>query len=432
MSGQIKYKGSKWMKMAMLILILIAGCKFDHPKNPKQASNHQPKLSGLVFTCPMHHQIKENGPGKCPICGMTLIPEEVKSASMDNSKSKVIKLKIPLREQDLANIQCDTAKLAPLASQIVLSGTTIFNPQHQEVVSAWVSGWIEKLYVRNPGEMVLSGQKLYDLYSPDLLSAEKDYLLFTHQKNLFKSASVDFSEAIKAMKLKLIRWGLSQSQINNLNSHPPTGRVAIFSKTSGFLTQKMKEEGDFIKQGDVVLNIAQNQTLWVQAELFDNEIPLINDHPKIWVELDALPGEKIEGKMVFNNPALNKNSRILLVNIEIPNPKGQLQPGMLAYVHLQTGGKKPGILIPQSAIIYDPMQNYVWIKQTDGSFEMRGVKLGNNNSTLVEITKGVKPGELVVSHGTYLLNSQYILEYGSGVNMAGMQMSDMKMSGQAK
>src|SRR5690242_6458816 len=385
---------SKLFIATFMLLFVIACNSNQHKEMHSDADTVRQKKETIAYTCPMHHQIREEAPGKCPICGMTLVPVE-NTSSNNSSMDTAVSIVLTPAEQQLAGIHTDTARLAPLDHQLVLTGTTIFNPQHQEVISAWVGGWIEKLYVRNPGEMIHTGQKLYDLYSPDLLSAEKDYLLAQQQKDLFKSASVDFTATIQAMKQKLSRWGLTPSQIEGLQKQPPTGRVTIFSKSSGYLTQKLKEEGYHVNEGDMVMDIAQSSTLWVQAQLYDSELPLIASHPQIWVEIEGRPGEKIPGKIVFNNPVNENNSRVNLLNIAIPNPGDAIQPGMLAYVYLQTGGNQPAVLIPKSAVIYDSGQDYVWIQRPDsspalpaGRFEMRMVQLGSDNNTMAEVLSG--------------------------------------------
>lgn len=435
----------KWVIVIMVTggVLVAAACKnnINEGKVHKVAADTMKmakKMIKITYTCPMHHQIREKTPGKCPICGMTLVPIE-NNTSNNNPADTAVEITLSAAEQQLAGIHTDTAILAPLARQVVLTGTTIFDPQNQQVISAWVDGWIEKLYVRNLGEMIHAGQKLFDLYSPDLLSAEKDYLIALQQKALFKSASVDFTATIQAMKQKLSRWGLTPSQIDNLQHEAPTGRVTIFSKASGYLTQKLKEEGDHVNEGDMVMDIAQNNTLWVQAQLYDSELFLLAVHPKIWAEIEGRQGEKIPGKIVFNNPVNENNSRVNLLNIAIPNPGAKIQPGILAYVYLQTRGSQPAVLIPKSAVIYGHSQDYVWVRLPDGApaspagrFEMRMVQLGADNNTVVEVLSGVKPGDIVVSGGAYLVNSEYILRYGTGVNMAGMIMSDMKMSGKGK
>lgn len=343
------------------------------------------------------------------------------------------------REQMLAGVRTQTASLQPLSEQIVLTGTTLFDPQKTNVISAWVSGWIENLYVRNPGERISKGQKLYDLYSPELLSAEKDYLLALKQRDLFQKSSVslpagqaDFSATIDAMKQKLLRWGLTGSQIKQLPHEKLTGKVTIYSKVSGYLIQKLKEQGDYANEGDAILNLADNNILWVQAQLYDTELPLAEEDPTLWVELDGFSGKSLPGKIVFNNPVNVNNSRIHLLNISIPNPGGKIQPGMLAYVHLQPPSGKPVLTIPASSVLYDARQDYVWTALPDNRFERHIVKLGAVNDDLVQILQGINPGDRVVSSGAYLVNSEYILKFGSGLNMAGMQMSDMKIQGRGK
>ncbi len=422
----------KYLIIISLFFLTICSCKNGQKENKKTTvtDSLQQKNQAVKYTCPMHHQVREDKPGKCPICGMTLIPVENHSAmkKMDSTAQ----LTIPPRQQMLAGIHTDTVQMGDLSNQLVLTGTTIFDPQKENTVSAWVSGWIEKLYVRNPGEKIYVGEKLYDLYSPDLLSAEKDYLLAKQQKNLFQQAEVDFTATIQAMAQKLLRWGLSQKEINNLSKNMATGKVPIYSKTSGFLMQKMKEEGDFVKEGEAVFSLIDNKTIWVQAQLYDKELAVLSADPKIWVSFDAGSTEKIPGTIAYNNPVNQTDSRVHLLNISIPNTDDKLQPGMLAYVYLQTGKGSSGVLIPKSAIVYGEKNNYAWIALPDNKYERREVQLGNDNSTMVQVLQGVKVGEKVVSSGAYLVNSEYDLRYGTGVNLSGMQMSDMQMSGKGK
>jgi Cu(I)/Ag(I) efflux system membrane fusion protein len=362
--------------------------------------------------------------------------QNMKGMNIGNSLAQVT---LSPREQMLAGVHTSIAELQTLDGQVVLTGTTIFDPQKTNMISAWVSGWIENLYVRNPGERISKGQKLYDLYSPELLSAEKDYLLALNQKNLFRGSGINppagqagFSATLEAMKQKLLRWGLTASQIKQLPLEKPTGKVTIYSKVSGYLIQKLKEQGDYANEGDPVLNLADNNILWVQAQLYDTELPLAEENPALWVKLDGFSGENLPGKIVYDNPVNVNNSRIHLLNISIPNPGGKIQPGMLAYVYLQTPSGKPVLTIPASSVIYDAHHDYVWTALPDNRFERHIVKLGAVNNDLVQILQGINPGDRIVSSGAYLVNSEYILKFGSGVNMAGMQMSDMKIQGRGK
>lgn len=419
----------KWIFAVSLFLFTITACKNRQEKNTGNQTVdtlQQKKEKAVIYTCPMHPQVREHAPGKCPICGMKLVPVDNPPAKDD--KDTVAELTLSARQQLLAGIHTDTARMAPLQQELILNGTTLFNPKQQDVISAWVDGWIVKMYVRNPGEAISVGQKLYDLYSPELLSAEKDYLLAQEQKALFKEASVDFTATIQAMKQKLLRWGLSEKQINQLSQVQPDGKVTVHSKASGYLIEKMKEDGGYVKEGEAVLSLARNNTLWVQAELYDQELPVLTEDNKIWA---TLPGnaQKFAGKIVFDNPVNEPNSRVHLINIVISNPDGRIQPAMLAYVHLQTVTGQQALSIPKSAIIYGEKERYAWIALPKHTFQRRKLQLGKESQTTVEVLGGINPGERVVNSGAFLLNSEYILKYGNGVNLSGMQMSDMKMSG---
>lgn len=421
----------KWMIISSLFILFLVACSNKQEKtagNKAVDTPHQNKKD-IIYTCPMHHQIREHAPAKCPICGMTLVPIGEEPAK--NNTDTIAMLTISTRRQLLAGIQTDTVRIASLPDDLTLTGTTIFDPKQQDVISARVSGWIEQMYVRNPGERISAGQKLYDLYSPDLLSAEKDYLLALHQKGLFNQASVDFTATLQAMRQKLLRWGLSDNQIDLLSDEQPLGMVTVYSRASGYLIEKEKEQGDAVKEGDALFSLAKNSTLWVQAQLYDQELPFLSADTKISVDL-AGGRQGLPGKIAFDNPVNEQNSRVHFMNITIPNPDGKIQPGMLAYVHIQTGAGKKGVVIPKSAIIYGEKHNYAWIALTGDHFERRQVQLGNDNQTMTTVLYGIIPGESVVTSGAYLLNSEYALKFGNGANLSGMQMSDMQMSEKKK
>lgn len=414
-----------------IFLLLFAMIACNSNENRKAAiKDTLPAIKkGVLYTCPMHPNVREHQPGKCPICGMTLVPVNDSQSMKINDTAAMLTLSP--RQQLLANIHVDTVRNASASSTLELTGTTVFNPEQEENISAWVSGWIKKMYVRNPGEKISTGQKLYELYSPDLLAAEQDYLLALKQQPLFKKANVDLSATLQSMKQKLQRWGLSEHQINDLVQTFPGGKVTVYSKTSGYLILPAKAEGDYVKEGETVLNLAGNNTIWVQAQLYDNELPLLSKDVDIRIKIDGM-NEILKGNLAFDNPSNVEGTRVHLVNIAIDNPGVKIQPGMLAYVYLQAKGQNDLPSIPKSAIVYGEKNDYAWVALNDNKFERRTIALGKENETSVQITDGISQGEKIVSSGVYLLNSEYILKHGSGVNLSGMQMSDMKMKGKSK
>ena len=429
-----------YVKMLVVVgAMLIGSCTRPQPAD----SRRQAPLAGndtgigqvekMLYTCPMHSQVRLHSAGKCPVCGMPLVPvENDKSAIRQSGDTGAPTVVLSLREQQLAGIRIDTAKAQLLKGRLVLTGTTIFDPRRQHVISARVGGWIKRMYVRNPGERIVAGQKLYDVYSPELLAAEKDYVLAKKQRALFQQASVDFTATLQAMKQKLLRWGLSEADVDQLTRVGPTGQISICSKVSGYMIQKDKEEGDAVKEGETLMRLADNNTLWVQAQGYDQELSLLNHATKIMVELPAFPGQQLTGALVFRNPVNEQDGQLHLLNIAIANPEGQIQTGMLADVYVQTSRGISGTVVPKSSVIYGEKANYVWLAGEGQTFVRRKVTLGTDNASLVAVRNGIQPGEKIVSGGTYLLNSAYTLRYGTGTNRMGMQMSDMKMKGKNK
>jgi Cu(I)/Ag(I) efflux system membrane fusion protein len=141
-----------------------------------------------------------------------------------------------------------------------------------------------------------------------------------------------------------------------------------------------------------VINIANNDTLWVQAQMYDTELPLLHQNTRVWVQIDGFGEQKLAGNIVFDNLVNEKDSRVHLLNIAIANPQGQLQPGMAAYVYLQTSKGSPLVVIPKSSVIYGQDADYVWVKQPDSVFERRKVQLGKDNTLLVAVLQGLKRG----------------------------------------
>lgn len=411
-----------------LLWLAAASCGHQADRGGQQqtATLSPGRRDTTVYTCPMHPQIRAYAAGQCPLCHMTLVPLAPPAAVQPPDTPG--RLTLSAREQLLADIHTDTAYTGRLREERVLTGTILFDPARQSTVSARVGGRIEKMYVREPGQAIHAGQKLYDLYSPELLSAEADYVLAVQQKQPFGAAQLDLGPTLQAMRQKLLRWGLSPSQIERLPREPPNGKVTVYSRASGYIIQQWKEEGDDVQEGEAVLTLAGGSSLWVEAQLYEDDLPLLSAASTIWVELPGT-AKRLPGRMAFHDPVNTTDVRVHPIYISIPNPEGRIQPGALAYVHLQAAAPEGGVLIPRSAVTCGAQENVVWVALPGHTFERRAVQLGAEDGHRVQVLRGLQPAERVVTSGTFLLNSAYTLAHGVGVNLSGMQMSDMKMSG---
>ncbi|POY35367.1 hypothetical protein C3K47_14985 [Solitalea longa] len=388
------------------VTLLIFSCSNEKAKEGTHV--HQEAQKSEVYSCSMHPNVRSDKPGNCPICGMPLTKIEGSDVKEEHT------LHLAPVQLITANIKTDTIRTGDLNGSLTLSAKTNYNRQAQEIISAKVSGRIEQLFVRNPGEQIAAGQKLYSLYSEELQSTQQEYLISLKQRKAFEAVSVDMSNAIVALERKLELWGMNKAQIKQLaNSEKANPRITIFSKQAGTVTEILKNEGEYLNEGDAVLNLSSLNDIWVEAEVFDNELTILAKNPKITVELEAYPGEIFPAEVVYQNPHMQGVSNINLLTLKIKNTVN-LKPGMLAYVHLTTGiGNE--LIVPKSAVIYGEKMNIAWIKRPDGSFERRMVELGKENKQNVQILEGLHNGEVIVTSGVFLLNSEYILKFGTSM-----------------
>jgi Cu(I)/Ag(I) efflux system membrane fusion protein len=405
-------KAGNFLALVFLLIVLFTACK----QKPQQAANVQSKA---YYTCSMHPQIHEEHPGNCPICGMKLIKVELTGAMNKTSDN----ISLTATQLQLANIQTDTVRDENIGLEKTLSGTVTTDENKSKELSARIAGRIQQLFVRTTGEKISVGQPVYSIYSDDLQEAEKEYLLAKQQQKMLHNPDVDYQQLISAAENKLQLWGLSHSQISNLTA---LGKVSatttILSTINGTISDIAVHEGDYVTEGMPILKTQSLNTLWVQAQLYANETGNYKENDRVSVSFPDLGGQVINGKIEFINPELSDDSKVALVRISIPNPQGLIQPGMLAYITM-AGGSKHALSVPSSAILTDGNGSRVWIKNNDGSFSPRIIKTGAGNQSYVPVLSGLNEGNIVVTNGAYLLNSEYIFKNGDdSKGMGGMKM----------
>jgi Cu(I)/Ag(I) efflux system membrane fusion protein len=397
----------------LLFTLAFAACK---QKPPQQAIVQT--QSKAYYTCSMHPQVHEEPPGNCPICGMKLIKVELTG---DNDNTASAKIVLTATQLALANIQTDTVREENTGLEKTLTGTVVADETKTEELSARIVGRIQQLFVRSIGEKISVGQPVYSIYSEDLQEAEKEYLLARQQQKVLHNPDVDYQQLISTAENKLQLWGLTPAQIRGLAvSGKVSATTTIFSKIGGTVSELSVHEGDYVTEGMSVLKTQDLNSLWVEAQLYVSESGNYKENDRVSVAFPDLNGQMIQGKVEFINPELSDASKVNLIRISIPNPQGMIRPGMLAYISIGTGGSR-SLAVPGSAILTDGQGSKVWVKNTDGSFSAKMVTVGSGNQNYVPVISGLKPGDVVVTNGAYLLNSEAIFKNGSE-NMAGMKM----------
>ena len=404
--------------MRIIFLAAAAFLFFASCKNKKEV----PQDSDTYYTCSMDPQVVEYKPGKCPICHMELT--KVKKSSGEN------KNEIQLSEQQiqLGNIHTDTIRNGTIGDQLVLTATLNFDQMKASSVSSRVMGRVERLYFKNLGDYVKKGSPLYDLYSEELNNAKQEYLLVLDKKKEFANeTTIDFDQLLQSAKNKLLLWGMSEDQVRELaKNKKATATTTFYSTASGYITALDIREGDYVMEGSTVVKLADLSSLWAEAQVYTSQLAAIDRNSIATVQLPDFDGREIKGRIEFVNPEINPDTRINLIRVSIPNPGNQLKPGMPAYVLLKSPLRKT-LTLPVDAVTQDSKGSNVWIRNNDGSFENKMVTVGMQNSSLIEITDGLKEGDVVVITGAYLLNSEYVFKKGTNPMEGHQEMSGMKM-----
>jgi Cu(I)/Ag(I) efflux system membrane fusion protein len=395
----------------VFVLLALAACK------PKPQQQPIAKVQAKAYyTCSMHPKVHEDHPGNCPICGMKLIRVELTGNDAMSSN----KITLTAAQIRLAGIQTDTVRDENTGIEKTLTGTVTTDETKTGELSARVAGRVQQLFVRTVGEKVSISQPVYTIYSEDLQEAEKEYLLARQQQKVLHNPDIDYGQLISSAENKLLLWGLSMAQIKNLaQSGKVSATVTVLSKVSGTVSDIAIHEGDYVTEGMTILKTQALNTLWIEAQLYASEAGNYHVNDKVNVSLPDLNGQIIAGKVEFINPELSDQSKVDLIRISIPNLQGLIRPGMQAYISIDSEGKR-SLAVPTSAILMDGKGSIVWVKNADGSFSPKMVSVGSGNQNYMPVISGLNMGEVVVTNGAYLLNSEAIFKNGD--SMVGMKM----------
>ncbi len=392
-----------YSELLALMLLLIVSC------NTKETHEHAKEE---YYTCPMHPTVRADRPGACPVCGMALIKVERAKDTVAQHATDSNSLMFDEEKQILANISVDTVRVGSIGPETILSGKVTTNENKVNTITARVSGRIDRLFLRQAGEQISHNQPLYSIYSEQLLADQNDYLSVLEQQGKFPGQELTISELIKAGRKKLQLWGMTEEQIKKLEKDKETSALlTYYSPYNGFVTQLLISEGEYTEIGKPLFQIADLKSVWVEAQLYANEIKSLTDRTDATIIVEAFPDKIYKGTLVFENPSLEENSKINLVRFYINNDDKNIKPGMMARVIIHHG-KKQALVIPKSALLIGSMK-MVWIESSTGMFESRIVETGIENKKFAEVLSGLQEGDLLVTSGAYLLNSEFILKKGA-------------------
>lgn len=346
------------------------------------------------------------------------------SDSHENHSEEKEGLHLSDQQIQLGHIVTDSITEHPLGDELLLTGVLAVNSNKLTSVSSRVMGRIEKLYFKNIGDEIKEGQPIYDIYSEDLSLATKELKLAVEKKKSLNIEGIDMDKIIQSARNKLSLYGMSQKQVQDIeNSDSFSNTLTIISPASGVITSTDVREGDYVMEGGSIYHIADLSSLWAEVQVYADNLSKINENIIATVYIPSISGGKIEGKISFMNPELNSSSKINVIRIEISNKEHELKPGMQINVSVLLN-KTTVLALPTDAVTLDEKGASVWIKTGHNQFKNVMVETGIETNEFTEIKAGLMQGEIVVTSGTYLLNSEYLFKKGKN-SMEGHDMSNM-------
>lgn len=399
----------KWISYGLLVVLgIFLGWIFFHNSGGiKNHESHQHEdVQGTIWTCSMHPHIRMDQPGKCPICGMDLIPL-VQTGTSQQIDPDAIQL---TREAvALANVLTTKVSKQTAVREVRLYGKVKADERRFQSQVSQLTGRIEKLHVNFTGEQVSLGQKLAEIYSPELVTAQQELLETSKTKQ-------SHPELYEASKEKLRQWKLTDNQIESIeNSGTIIGNFEVLSTTSGTVSSRKVNSGDYVSRGMVLFDIADLSNVWILFDAYETDLPFINKGEKMKFTIQAVPGTEFAGNIAFIDPVIDPVTRVARVRVEAPNIGGKLKPEMFAtgIVFSKLQEYRNSIVIPKSAVLWTGKRSIVYVKDPGAEepvFKLREIGLGPMLGDSYVVTDGLAEGEEIVTHGTFSVDAAAQLE----------------------
>ncbi len=453
MEAQQKRTNRPFEKIARVFLVAVcvtAGAVYLHHFIGIRTEQAHAQNQKQLWTCGMHPQVIKDEPGTCPICHMKLTPLEVEAESAETvSAEKKIKYwwdpmigpdsisdkpgkssmgmdLVPVYEDKVSGgktvtidpvvvqnmgVRFAAVKSGPVRRNIRAVGFLKEAEPNVHDINLRVSGWIEKIYADTEGAEVKKGEPLFELYSPEVQVAVAELIA---AKKAASSRATDFlsKETTKILvdssRQKLMQWGLSNAQVQKLSSlDQPPRTIPFVSPLTGHVTEKNIVQGASVKAGERALRIVDHSTLWLDSQLYEQDLPFIHLGQDVSATVEAMPGKVLDGKIIFLHPHVDPVTRTTTVRISLPNPKMILRPGMYATAEIVAQLEGGNILAPSEAIIDAGTRKVVFVSLGNGRFEPREVKTGvSAEDGMTVVLEGLVSGETIVTSGQFLLDAE--------------------------
>lgn len=405
---------------AAFITFLVGCGKKDAANADLQQVSTQPQQD--YYTCPMHPSVISDRPGACPVCGMALVKksaqQEMKSGDITNLKA----VSLSPTQRVLANITTAPIERRTLTKEITAVGVVDIAEPLQVTVSARFRGRIEKLFVNFTGETVQKGQPLFELYSPDLVTAEQEFLLSFEALRKARESNDEQTVQVQQQLLNGVRerlrihFGMAESQTADLEKTKQIRTsISFLSPIRGTVVLKEVVEGQYVDEGMVLYQVVDLSKVWVYIDVYEKDIRYVKIGQRVQVTTEAYPNESFNGTVTFIDPTISGETRTVRVRTELTNPYGKLKPKMYVTASFKTQVKN-ALFIPASAALVLGKRTVAWVEVKENTFEPRDIVLGTTSDSHYEVLKGLRDGDVIATTGGFLIDSESSLQQPSSAD----------------
>ena len=386
----------------------VSAASADHAAHEAHAD-----ADGNLYTCSMHPQVIQEGPGSCPICKMDLTPlrRDPDPTPADAPPG------VAVSQGFLQSFGVRTAEVerGSLTIDIRTVGFLAHNEESVFSVNTKFGGWIEQAYVNNVGEQVSAGDLLFEIYSPEMVTTQQEYLSAMEYVERLRARqayadAVERAESLlEAARERLRYWDMTSAQIDALASTRQVSRTISFvSPASGFIVEKMGDslEGTRISPGMTVLKVADHSVLWAEVEFYEHDVRHLREDQRVVVTVDAFPGRRWDGAILFFRPAMNPDTRTLTAFVEVDNADLRLRPRMFANIDVQVPGVAGALIVPADAVLHSGARAVAIVAEGGGRFTPREVRLGVAAGGRQQVVDGLDAGETIVTSSQFLIDSE--------------------------
>jgi Cu(I)/Ag(I) efflux system membrane fusion protein len=396
-----------------VLLVTLCAVLFGAVSCSKKAATGKPDNFDY-WTCTMHPSVHSETPGKCPICSMELVPVMKRGSGRATSGAespadlRIHEFAVPVERQQQIGVTYATAKRKPLRHSIRAVGMVVPDKTRNWQFVSRVDGYIQKLYVTAPGEFVEKDSPLLSIYSPDLFTSEREFveLLRMRDEARTREARETPQRLIESAKRRLLLWNVTDQQIAELEKTRKASDVlTLLSPFRGVVQSVLLEQGRNVKVGDMLVKVTDLSVVWVWAEFYENELPMLQVGQEFAITTASYPNEKFKGAITLINPFLDETRRTAKVRIDIANPDFKLRPGMYVNAELEMNMGQ-GLTIPVNAVMPTGTRNIVFVDKGQGKLEPRFVQLGAKYGHFYEVKNGLAEGERVVASANFLIDAE--------------------------